>query len=327
MRKVLFLAVAIFVVCACGGSAAAAPAKFELSMANTQPAADIETLAMYECARIIEEKTNGGIVSTVYPNSELGDTDDLVEQAAQGMSVMVPTDPVRLADYIPEFGILMMPYLFTDPYALDKYIQTPSYKAWEDEFLKHNIKVLASNWYGGARHFVLNKVIDVPADLRGLKVRTMKTSITTAAVNAMGAVATPMSQSEIYMAAEQKAIDGTENQDTSTYASRLYEVLKVINKTGHFTLIGVCVVGTPFFDSLPSDYQKIMVDTFVKVGTDYQAIGLEEEAKVEKEMEKLGVTIHMVDTAPFIEATRPLYKEFNFEELRDRLMSEMAQVK
>jgi TRAP-type C4-dicarboxylate transport system substrate-binding protein len=308
-------------------SGAAPAAKFELSMANTQPATDIETMAMYECAKVIEEKTNGGIVSTVYPNSELGDTDDLVEQAAQGMNVMVPTDPLRLADYIPDFAILMMPYLFTDMSALDKYIQTPSYKAWEEEFLKHDIKVLASNWYGGARHFVLNKVIDTPADLRGIKVRTMKTPITAAAINAMGAVATPMSQSEIYMAVEQKAIDGTENQDTSTYANRFYEILKVINKTGHFTLIGVCVVGTPFFNSLPSDYQKIMVDTFVKVGTDYQDIGLVEEARCEKEMEKLGVTIHQVNTAPFIEATLPIYKEFNFEELRARLMDEMAQVK
>ena len=98
-------------------------------MANTQPEADVETQAMIKCKEILEEKTNGDIACTVYPDSELGDTDDLVEQAAQGMSVMVPTDPARLAAYIPEFGILQMPYLFPDLSYLDKVMETETYKA------------------------------------------------------------------------------------------------------------------------------------------------------------------------------------------------------
>ena len=303
--------------------APAGKASFELSMANTQPEADVETQAMIKCKEILEEKTNGDIACTVYQNSELGDTDDLVEQAAQGMSVMVPTDPARLAAYIPEFGILQMPYLVPDLSYLDKVMETETYKAWDQEFLNHNVKVLAANWYGGARHFVLNKEINTPEDLAGVKVRTMKNAIATDSINAMGAVATPMSQSEVYSAVEQKALDGCENQSTSTYAQRYYEVLKVINKTNHFTLIGVPVVGTPFYDSLSPEYQKLMVDTFTGVGHDYQEIGLQEEARVEAEMEKEGVTLHEVDQTAFRERTEPLYAKFGYEELRAHLMDEM----
>lgn len=331
----------ILTLAACGGPAKqAAPSAasggasegpkaptFKLSMANTQPLEDIETMAMVDSKKILEEKTNGDIACTVYPNSELGDTDDLVEQAAQGMAVMVPTDPARLSAYIPDFGILQMPYLFTDLKDLDKFMQTDIYKAWDAEFLKHNIKVLSSNWYGGARHVVANKVVNVPADLKGQKIRTMKNQIATESVNALGAVATPMSMSEIYTAVEQKAIDGTENQDTSTYANRFYEVLKVVSKTGHFTLIGVPVVGTPFYNSLPADYQKLMVDTFTSVGTQYHQIGLDEEARCEAEMAKLGVKFVEVDKTPFINATEPVYGKLGYEELRKKLMDEIEAVK
>lgn len=301
--------------------------KFKLSLANTQPLEDIETMAMIEIKEILEEKTNGAIEATVYPNSELGDTDDLVEQAAQGMAVMVPTDPARLAAYIPDFGILQMPYLFDELEDLDKLMQTDIYKKWDEEFLNHNIKVLASNWYGGARHFVTNKEARVPADLKGLKIRTMKNQIATESINALGAVATPMSQSEVYSAVEQKALDGAENQNTSTYAQRYYEVLKVINKTNHFTLIGVPVVGTPFFNSLPADYQKLMVDTFTDIGTKYHQVGLDEEARTEAEMEKSGVKFVEVDKEAFVKAAEPVYDKLGYSDLRAKLVEEINAVK
>lgn len=301
--------------------------KFKLSLANTQPLEDIETMAMVECKEILEEKTNGAIEATVYPNSELGDTDDLVEQAAQGMAVMVPTDPARLAAYIPDFGILQMPYLFDELEDLDRFMKTDIYKEWDAEFLKHNIKVLSSNWYGGARHFVTNKEVRVPADLKGLKIRTMKNQVATESINSLGAVATPMSQSEIYTAVEQKALDGAENQNTSTYANRYFEVLKVINKTNHFTLIGVPVVGTPFFNSLPDDYQKLMVDTFKDVGTKYHQVGLDEEARTEVEMEKMGVKFIEVDKDAFIQAAEPVYDKLGYTDLRAKLLAEINAVK
>jgi tripartite ATP-independent transporter DctP family solute receptor len=345
MKRIVFIILTLAMVLtltACGGpkdpatsesgssaeaGEAAKSQTFKLSLANTQPLEDIETMAMVDCKKILEEKTDGAIECTVYPNSELGDTDDLVEQAAQGMAVMVPTDPARLSAYIPDFGILQMPYLFDDLEALDKFMQTDIYKKWDEEFLNHNIKVLAANWYGGARHVVCNKEIQGPADLKGLKIRTMKNKIAMESINALGAVATPMSQSEIYTAVEQKALDGAENQNTSTYANRFYEILKVINKTGHFTLIGVPVVGTPFYDSLPADYQKLMVDTFTSIGTQYHKIGLDEEARCEAEMEKLGVKFVEVDKTPFIQATEPVYDKLGYKDLREKLIAEIEAVK
>lgn len=293
-----------------------------MSFANTQPDTDVESLQLYACEEAIEAATNGNFDIEVYTNSALGDTDDVLEQAIQGAAVLTVTDPGRLADYIPEYGILQMPYLMADYTEIDAITGTDMVKDWEKQLEEYGVKVLTTNWYGGARHFVCNKEVNVPSDLNGLKIRTMGSDLCIESVTAMGAVGTAMSQSEIYSGIEQKAIDGCENQSTSTYASRLYEVCSYINKTGHFTLLGTPATGTVYFDSLPKEYQQILVDTFRQNGTEYQKVCAEMEIECEKEMEEEGMTIHELDNAPFKEAVEPVYEKLNYKDLRDQILTE-----
>lgn len=296
--------------------------KTTLYLANTQPDTDVESLQLYACEKAIEEATDGNFSVEVFTNSALGDTDDILEQAIQGTAILTVTDPGRLADYIPDYGILQMPYIMADYTQIDAITGTETVANWEKQFEEYGVKVLTSNWYGGARHFVCNKEVNVPSDLNGLKIRTMGSDLCIASVNAMGAVGTAMSQSEIYSGIEQKAIDGCENQSTSTYASRLYEICSYINKTGHFILLGCPATGTIYFDSLSDSYQQLLVDTFRSNGTEYQSICAEMELECEKEMADKGVTIHEVDTAPFKEAVQSVYADLGYEELRSEILAE-----
>lgn len=303
-------------------TAVMAEEKTSLTMANTQPDTDVESLQLYACEEALESATNGNFNVEVFTNSALGDTDDILEQAIQGMPILTITDPGRLADYIPEYGILQMPYIMEDYTQIDAITGTETVAEWEKGFEEYGVKVLTSNWYGGARHFVCNKEVNVPADLNGLKIRTMGSDLCIASVNAMGAVGTAMSQSEIYSGIEQKAIDGCENQSTSTYASRLYEICSYINKTGHFVLLGCPATGTIYFDSLSEEYQQLLVDTFRENGTEFQKKCAEMEIECEKEMAEMGVTIHEMDTTPFKEAVEQVYTDLNYDELRTQILTE-----
>lgn len=305
-----------------GAGAALEGEATSLSLANTQPDTDVESLQLYACEKTIEDATGGNFSVEVFTNSALGDTDDILEQAIQGTAVLTVTDPGRLADYIPDYGILQMPYIMEDYTKIDAITGTDMVKEWEKGFEEYGVKVLASNWYGGARHFVCNKEVNVPEDLNGLKIRTMGSDLCIQSVTAMGAVGTAMSQSEIYSGIEQKAIDGCENQSTSTYASRLYEVCSYVNKTGHFILLGVPATGTIYFDSLSEDYQKLLVDTFRENGTEYQKICAEMEIECEKQMEEEGMTIHELDNTPFKEAVEPVYDSLGYKDLREQILTE-----
>lgn len=297
-------------------------AETTLMLANTQPDTDIESLQLFAAEEAIEAATEGNFAIEVYTNSSLGDTDDLLEQAIQGMNVLTITDPGRLADYIPEYGILQMPYIMADYTKIDAITGTQTVQEWEKGFEEFGVKVLASNWYGGARHFVCNKEVNVPADLNGLKIRTMGSDLCIQSVTAMGAVGTAMSQSEIYSGIEQKAIDGCENQSTSTYASRLFEICSYINKTGHFILLGTPATGTIYFDSLSAEYQQLLVDTFRKNGTDFQPVCAEMEIECEKEMAAKGMTINELDNTPFKEAVESVYTDLGYADLRAAILAE-----
>lgn len=321
MKKYLSVLLATALVMA-ATTAFAAGEKTSLTLANTQPDTDIESQQLYACEEALEAATDGNFNVEVFTNSALGDTDDILEQAIQGTPILTVTDPGRLADYIPEYGILQMPYIMADYTQIDQITGTKTVSDWEKQFEAYGVKVLTSNWYGGARHFVCNKEVNVPADLNGLKIRTMGSDLCIASVNAMGAVGTAMSQSEIYSGIEQKAIDGCENQSTSTYASRLYEICSYINKTGHFVLLGCPETGTIYFDSLSEEYQQLLVDTFRKNGTEFQPKCAEMEIECEKEMAAQGMTIHELDNTPFKEAVEKVYTDLNYSDLRDAILKE-----
>ena len=290
-----------------------------MSFANTQPEGDIETQALFECEKRIEEATNGNFQIEVYPNSSMGDTDDLLEQAIEGANVLTITDPSRMADYNKDYGILQMPYLIPDYTYIEKIVNTEQVKEWEQSFEDDGVKVLCSNWYGGTRNFICNKEVNTPDDLKGLKIRTMGNDMCIESVNAMGAVGTAMPMSEVYSGIEQKAIDGCELQSTSVYALHLYEVEKYINKTKHFILLGVPAMSADFFNSLPEDYQQLLVKTFTEVGEEYQEIGAQTEQEDEKKMQEEGMTIHDLDTGVFEEAVQPVYTSLGYNDLRDQI--------
>lgn len=308
--------------------APAAAEKASVKLCNTQAEADLQSQSMIAVKEKLAAATDGNFVADTFFSSSMGDTDDILEQALQGAAVVAFTDPSRLANYVPEFGILGMPYIMDDYTGLDKIMQTDLYAEWMQKFEEQGIWIATTNWYSGARNFCLDKVVNKPEDLNGQRIRTIGNEICTTAVDSMGAVATPMSWNEVYTSIQQGALDGAEVQTSSFYATRLWEVVDTLNRTEHFQLICNPTTGTGFRDSLSSDYQKLFTDTFFEVGTEFQQKTVEICAEWEKEMaEQYGFTINEdVDVQAFKDASAPCYEKLGMAEVRDRLQTEMAKV-
>jgi TRAP-type C4-dicarboxylate transport system substrate-binding protein len=297
--------------------------KVLVKFGNTNGMADTQTLSLQEVAKRLNE--SGLFQADVFPNSSLGSTGDLTEQAMRGAAIVTVSDPGRLASFVKDYGIIQMPYMLKDHTFLDKLLQAATYKKWESQFEALEIKLITSNWFSGARNFVCNKEINRPGDLNGLRIRTIGSPLFTESVNAMGAVATPMEWAEVYPAIAQKSLDGCEIQTVSAYASRIYEVARVFNKTGHFLLIGSVVTGTKFFNGLSPQAQQLFVKTFRDVGTEYQQKVEEFSEQYEKEMvSKYGAIIHTPDITPFVNAVQPVYEKLGYSTLRNDILKELG---
>lgn len=286
-----------------------------------------ETNPMYKGAmrlkENVEKRTDGNLEIRVFPNSQLGSTDDLQEQAKMGANVAVITDAGRLADVLPEIGILNAPYIATNYEDVRKIVLSDMFKDLSDQLTEYDYKVLSFNWYQGARHFLTNKPIENPEDLNGLKIRTPGSPVWRKSIAAMGATPTPLDWSEVYPGIQQGVIDGAEAQHTATYGSSLYEVIDYINKTGHFQLMTGLVVGTRWFNSLPEDYQNIVMEESINAGDYASELTIELGEQYEAEMEEMGVTIVEPNIEAFVESVKGVYEELGYNELKEQIQNEV----
>ncbi len=345
----LLAAVMALSLAACGGSASSTPAASassgagsaaaqapaqggdtaSLTICGTNGPGDTQSIAHENFAAALNECGDWAAVAMV--SSEMGSTDDVLEQAMAGAPVIAATDPARLASYVPEFGILMMPYMFDSYDQLDSLMDTALYKEWVAKLREQGLVLLTNNCITGFRNYVSNKQVLVPADLNGLKIRTMGSAIAVNSVNAMGAIATALNQSEAYNGIETGVVDGGEWQVPTIYSLRMYEVCDHISMTQHFLLTGSIVCGAAWYDSLTEQQQKELSELAVKCYGETKEMVIQAEKDYVQEMvDKYGVTVDEPDKDAFREATAYLYSDdattggVDFEALRDELYSQMG---
>ena len=289
------------------GTGGTAPTK--LTICGTSGVGDTQSMGHEEYARRLNALGGWDAIERV--SSEMGSTDDVTEQALNGAPVTAATDPSRLAVYVPEFGILMMPYLLTDYAQLDPLMDTPLYKEWVQMLRAKGLVLLTNNCITGWRNWITNKPIRTPADLNGLKIRTMGSPIAINSVQAMGAVPIAMAQDQAYHAISTKVVDGGEWQLPTVYAMKFYEVCKNISLSKHFLLTCSVVTGVKWFDSLSQLQRTQMSETAVKTYKDNQADVIKYEKEYLDEMvAKFGVIVEEnPDRRAFQQASAHLYSD------------------
>ncbi|MDR1873964.1 MAG: C4-dicarboxylate TRAP transporter substrate-binding protein [Synergistaceae bacterium] len=290
-------------------------------MADSDPFCD----GFRAIAERVAERTGGKFKVLVYPSAQLGSDEDVIEQALQGVNVAVVTDAGRMANYVKDIGIVGVAY-FADNYDEMMKVQDTAY--WKECLRKladeNGIRLLAFNWFAGARHFLTNKPVKTPADLKGLRIRTPGAPAWSESIRALGATPIAMGWTEVYTAVQQKAIDGCESQHSANWGIRVFEVLKYIDKTGHFQLLNGLMVGEKWFRTLPESYQKLIVEEFHKQGTLTSQLNIELADRYETQMVEKGMEVVEVDVDAFKKAADAAYDVLGFAGLRKQIYTEIG---
>jgi tripartite ATP-independent transporter DctP family solute receptor len=277
-----------------------------------------------EWAKRVAIRTNGNLNIEVYPSSQLGNDEDVIEQAINGLNVAILTDGARMANYVKEMGIIMLPY-FSDSY--DEFMQvcnSAEFKEWEDRLTSEGLKVINFNWTDGFRHFLNNVPVRKPADLRDQRVRTGGSPVYIESVASLGATPVAMPLTEVYPAVQQKAIDGVEQQNTANYTYRFYEVLHYLNKTSHILLINGIVCSNSWYEGIPDEYKKALTDEAVAIAevTSRKILGLSDD--YEKKMIEAGMELVEVDLDAFKKSSEAVYNKLGYADLRDRIYKQIG---
>ena len=315
---------------AAGGAApaetAAAPAAggetYELKLSTTQTDTSMIYAGMQAAADKIKEDTDGHVIVTIYPSSQLGAEEDMIDQALQGMGIAVLTDAGRLSSYVKDIGILNMAY-FVDNYEDGmKVMDTETFKGWDAELHDQGLHPLCYNYFDGARSFMGHKAFNTPEDLKGVVIRTPGADPYSKSIEALGATAYNIAWSEVYNGIQTKAIDGCEVQNTSAVSSKIYEVCEFASMTEHINLFNFVVCGQKWFDKLPAEYQEIVEKDFQECAYANAQEVIAAQADLEKTLTDNGMTIVEVDKEPFKEAAKKAYEQLGWTELRESIYKE-----
>lgn len=262
----------------------------------------------------VEAATRGEVKIEVFHNSQLGDTTEMLDQARVGANVGTVTDVARLSSFVPSLAIMSAPFMFDAYEQADRFALSADYLAWGDELkTKSGLVMLASNWYQGPRHLLTQKPVTKPADLAGVRMRTIGAPVWIETIRAMGAEPTPMAWGEVYSALQLGALDAAEAQPTAITGAKLYEVVKNVTKTGHIQLVTALVVSAEAWDRISPDNQKIVRDLAVESGRYASNLTIELGDKALADVAGSGVTVSDVDLAPFKAAVSGVYDLLNLQ--------------
>lgn len=303
------ISLCVLSLCLCG----VAMAKTVVKVAYENNPGEPIDVVVHKWADLVQEQSNGEVELELYPSSQLGSKKDVLEMALMGVNVITITDAGFLADYVPDFSILVGPYLAQDADDLFRLFKTDWFKGLEKKLEAKGLHIVTPNIMFGVRQLLTTKPVKTPADLKGMKIRVPNNRMQIATLEAMGATPTPMPLSEVYPSLTQGVIDGAENTIPVIYGQKLYEAAPYLNLIGYMTMTAQWIGGQAFFETLPPDVVQLLSDTGDEAGLLSQKLlaadGEEDSALMEK-MEAEGVHIVKVDTAPFREATKKVYQQF-----------------
>jgi len=283
----------------------------------------------------VEKASNGNIEVILYPGSQLANgTDDTISGLLNGAYEMAQLNTGSWGDYSDAFAALNVPYLYTD-YSIVHAVMDSDFGQGMREQIESDVGIKTLCYADiGYRHITNSrKPITSPADMAGLKIRTMTDSVQISAMEDLGAAVTPLSISELFSALQQKLVDAQENPLSTIYAQKYYEVQKYCTLSRHSYTTTIFFMNENFYNSL-SDSQKAAIDEANAAATKAsRAILASAEEEYRVLLEQAGMEFYELsaeDMAAFQEAVRPTWdkvKNAMGEEKWNALMAVVEEAK
>ena len=247
----------------------------------------------------------------LYAANALGEERAVVEamQLGSGASAHIGGTAIH-NNFNKRIGVLDLPFLWRDYEHFHKVADGEVGKTLAAEHEKIGIKILGWQDSWGFRNVVTSKKeVKSAADLKGLKIRTIQTPVYVAALNAMGAAATPMAFGEVYTGLQTGVLDGFEHSSAVVYSNKFYEVTKYIALTEHLFGGTIIAYSKQEWEGY-TDKERQVVAEAAKLGQDINR-GL----SVKRDQESMallvgkGMIVNKIDKSPFLEAAGPLQDE------------------
>lgn len=300
------------VAAAIGGLAAAinpASAQTIIKMGTVGKPGSLLAATSNEFAKRANTKLGDAAKVQVYNSSQLGSDTQMLRKLKLG-TIDIALPSTVMSSVAPAFALFEMPFLIKDRKQMaevrdDKLVRGELDKAAASQ----NYKIIGI-WENGFRDITNNKrPIKKPSDLQGVKLRTPNGVWRVRMFKAYGANPTPMPYSEVFVALQTGAVDGQENPLAQIYPARFYEVQKYLSISHHVYTPAYVLTGASW-KRLPDHVRQVLEQTAEKMQPVALKMGAQLDDELLTKLKKAGMKVNKIDRQAFVDASKPIYKDF-----------------
>lgn len=335
MKKTTFVLMAAMLVCAlfagcavtsapaattapAGTSAApaatTAPANaktYNFTLANHLSPTTVQNISFEEFIKDVDNKTNGQIKITLSPSATLGGQREIIEGVNLGTIEMGLGESAIYANYVPEFGVVTLPFMYGSADAFHRVFDGDIGKKLAGKLEETtNLKIIS--WLdGGVRDVYSKKKLENLADLKGLKIRTPESPVFISTFQAFGANPTPIPANEMYSSIQTDVVSAMEGTGEVAYTFKIHEVADYCLETGHIYTDISLTINKQLFASLPADLQATLLECGKTLTGKERALWAEKSGAYKQKMiDEKGMKYATVDKAQAQAAVASVYTDF-----------------
>ncbi len=266
--------------------------------------------AMVYMAQRCSTLSEGALQVEIYPSAQLGSEQQCVELLQIGSLAITKVSTAVMEGFTDEYKVLGLPYIFrSKEHAFDvlqgkigKDILASSEEFW--------IRGLCFYDAGSRSFYTINKAINTPDDLKGMKIRVQQSTVSVSLMKALGASPTPISFGELYTALQSGVVDGAENNAPSLYTSHHYEVCKYYSLTEHTSVPDVLIISLKVWEKLNEQEKSWLQQSADESAIKERELWSESEKESLQAVQDAGVSINYPDKELFAAKVGPVYDLF-----------------
>ena len=267
----------------------------------------------------VESASNGAIAVDIYMGTQLcSNGAECLEGVASGSIDVYISTSDGAAGLFPYLQVLDLPYVMADDRVAERVLKGDFPRVLRDMALEDSggmLRLMTIGNTGGWRNFANTKRrIQTPADVAGLKLRTVVADLPQELVRALGASPTPIPWPELFSSLQVGVVEGTANGITDIMSMKFPEAgLKYLTLDGHAYMGALWWMSNEKFMSLPEDMRRVVVDGFYHLQQATFASPKRKSIAAYEEFAKDGGDVYVPsaeEKAAFNTAAAPVYDWF-----------------
>ncbi len=291
-RTILAAGLAILASAALMPSLASAQ-QVRLRYAHVGAEGDIQYWFADEAAKRIPQATEGRVTVQVFPNSQLGGVQEMIDGVKSGSITMGHHEFASLDRVAKDIAVFNAPFVYRDgAHALAA--TDPQKSEVMQEFNRKLVSEggmrIVGRLFRGARQMTAKQAVYSPADLQGKRFRGVPIQLWTTMIKGFGAVPTPVEVSELPTALMAGLVIGQENPLTMINANKLYEVQTHVMLTGHMQNVLPVFINERTWQSISEKDRNAISATLEQIAQETLQQASKAEADLIGELKKKGMT-------------------------------------